>query len=58
MSSSKERLERHFITHIDRLLRLGIELVFSICEPTNVVAVMINQDDDDVGKFEEDDPCS
>ena len=57
MNSSKERLERHFITHIDRLLRFGVEPVFSICEATNVVAVMINQDDD-VGKFEEDDPCS
>jgi predicted site-specific integrase-resolvase len=43
---------RLVITHKDRLLRFGAELVFSICEAKNVEVVIINKGDD--ATFEED----
>jgi len=43
---------RLVLTHKDRLLRFGAELVFSICEAKGVEVVIINQGDDTA--FEED----
>ena len=43
---------RLVITHKDRLLRFGAELVFSICEARGVEVVILNQGDDT--SFEED----
>ncbi|WP_192483734.1 MULTISPECIES: IS607 family transposase [Cysteiniphilum] len=43
---------RLVITHKDRLLRFGAELVFSICEMKNVEVVIVNQGDEP--SFEED----
>jgi putative resolvase len=43
---------RLVITHKDRLLRFGAELVFAICEAKNVEVVILNQGEDPV--FEED----
>ena len=34
---------RLVITHTDRLLRFGAELIFSICETKNVEVVIVNQ---------------
>ena len=52
----KDDLERQIgrlvITHKDRLLRFGAELVFAICEAKNVEVVIINQGEDTT--FEED----
>lgn len=46
------RIGRLVITHKDRLLRFGAELVFAICEATNVEVVILNQGEDTT--FEED----
>lgn len=43
---------RLVITHKDRLLRFGAELVFSVCEMKSVEVVIINQGPD--SSFEED----
>lgn len=43
---------RLVITHKDRLLRFGAELVFAICEAKNVEVVILNQGED--ATFEED----
>jgi predicted site-specific integrase-resolvase len=43
---------RLVLTHKDRLLRFGAELVFAICEAKNVEVVIINQGQDTT--FEED----
>ena len=43
---------RLVITHKDRLLRFGAELIFSICEAKQVEVVIINQGEDST--FEED----
>lgn len=43
---------RLIITHKDRLLRFGAELVFAICEAKNVEVVILNQGEDTT--FEED----
>jgi len=43
---------RVVITHKDRLLRFGAELVFAICEAKNVEVVILNQGEDTT--FEED----
>jgi len=43
---------RLVLTHKDRLLRFGAELVFAICEAKNVEVVIINKSDDTT--FEED----
>ena len=47
-----DRVGRLVLTHKDRLLRFGAELVFSICEAKGVEVVIINQGDDTT--FEED----
>ncbi len=47
-----ERVGRLVITHKDRLLRFGAELVFSICEARGVEVVILNQGED--SSFEED----
>lgn len=46
------RIGRLVITHKDRLLRFGAELVFAICEVKNVEVVILNQGEDTT--FEED----
>ena len=43
---------RLVITHKDRLLRFGAELVFAVCEAKNVEVVILNQGEDTT--FEED----
>lgn len=37
------KIERLVLTHKDRLLRFGAELVFALCEARNVEVIMINQ---------------
>ena len=39
------QVERLVITHKDRLLRFGAELVFALCETRNCEVVIINQGD-------------
>jgi putative resolvase len=46
------RIHRLVITHKDRLLRFGAELVFAICEARSVEVVILNQGEDTT--FEED----
>ena len=46
------KVGRLVITHKDRLLRFGAELVFAICEAKNVEVVILNQGEDTT--FEED----
>lgn len=46
------RVGRLVITHKDRLLRFGAELVFAICEAKGVEVVILNADEDT--SFEED----
>jgi predicted site-specific integrase-resolvase len=46
------RIGRLVITHTDRLLRFGAELVFAICAVKNVEVVILNQGEDTT--FEED----
>ncbi len=46
------RIGRLVITHKDRLLRFGAELVFAICEAKNVEVVILNQGEDTT--FEQD----
>lgn len=41
-----DRVGRLVLTHKDRLLRFGAELIFSICEAKHVEVVIINQGDD------------
>ena len=43
---------RLVITHKDRLLRFGAELIFAVCEAKNVEVVILNQGEDTT--FEED----
>ncbi len=45
-------VERLVLTHKDRLLRFGAELVFSICEAKDVEVILINKGEDST--FEED----
>ena len=45
-------IERLVITHKDRLLRFGAELVFAVCEAKECEVVIINQGEDT--SFEED----
>ncbi len=49
---SDGQVGRLVITHQDRLLRFGAELVFAICEARNVEVVILNQGED--ATFEED----
>lgn len=46
------QIGRLVITHKDRLLRFGAELVFALCEAKNVEVVILNQGEDTT--FEED----
>ena len=46
------QVQRLILTHKDRLLRFGAELVFSICEAKNVEVIIINQGDE-THSFEE-----
>lgn len=48
-----DEVKRLVITHKDRLLRFGAELVFSICEAKGVEVVIINNGDEP-SSFEED----
>jgi predicted site-specific integrase-resolvase len=41
-----EKIGRLVLTHKDRLLRFGAELVFALCEAKNVEVVIINNGDD------------
>jgi predicted site-specific integrase-resolvase len=41
-----DKVGRLVLTHKDRLLRFGAELVFSVCEAKNVEIVIINQGDE------------
>ena len=47
-----DRVGRIVITHKDRLLRFGAELIFAICEAKGVEVVILNQGEDT--SFEED----
>ena len=47
-----EKIGRLVITHKDRLLRFGAELIFAICEAKQVEVVILNQGEDTT--FEED----
>ena len=47
-----EKTGRLVITHKDRLLRFGAELIFAICEAKQVEVVILNQGEDTT--FEED----
>ena len=40
------RISRLVLTHKDRLLRFGAELVFTLCEARQVEVVIINQGED------------
>lgn len=40
------RVGRLVITHKDRLLRFGAELVFALCEAKNVEVLILNQGED------------
>ena len=46
------QVQRLVLTHKDRLLRFGAELIFSICEAKNVGVIIINQGDE-APSFEE-----
>ncbi|CAK0761982.1 putative resolvase [Gammaproteobacteria bacterium] len=46
------QIGRLVITHKDRLLRFGAEIIFSICEAQNVEVIILNQGEDPT--FEED----
>lgn len=46
------KVKRLVLTHKDRLLRFGAELVFSICEAKDVEVIIINKGDENI-KFEE-----
>jgi len=39
----ERRVKRVVLTHKDRLLRFGAELVFALCEARNVEVVILNQ---------------
>lgn len=47
-----DKVKRLVLTHKGRLLRLGAELVFSICEAKNVEVVIINKGEENIN-FEE-----
>lgn len=46
------QVKRLVLTHKDRLLRFGAELVFAICEVKEVEVIIINKGDENI-KFEE-----
>jgi predicted site-specific integrase-resolvase len=41
----EKRIDRLILTHKDRLLRFGAELIFSLCEAQNIEVVIINRGD-------------
>lgn len=47
----EKKAKRLVLTHKDRLLRFGAELVFSLCEAKEIEVVLINQGEE--GSFEE-----
>jgi putative resolvase len=47
-----EKIDRLLLTHKDRLLRFGSELVFSLCEQFGVEVVVMNRSED--ARFEDD----
>ena len=47
-----DKVERLVITHKDRLLRFGAEIVFSICASKGAEVIILNKGDESVG-FEE-----
>ena len=47
----ERRVKRVVLTHKDRLLRFGAELVFALCEARNVEVVILNQGEE--SSFEE-----
>ncbi len=47
----EKRAKRLVLTHKDRLLRFGAELVFALCEAKEIEVVLINQGEE--GSFEE-----
>jgi putative resolvase len=47
-----EKIERLILTHKDRLLRFGSELIFSLCEQFGVEVVIMNRSED--SRFEDD----
>jgi putative resolvase len=42
----QQKISRLVLTHKDRLLRFGAELIFSLCEAKNVEVVIMNQGDE------------
>ena len=42
----EEKLSRLVLTHKDRLLRFGAELIFALCEAKQIEVVLINQGDE------------
>ena len=46
------QVKRLILTHKDRLLRFGAELIFAICEAKEVEVIIINKGDENI-KFEE-----
>ncbi|BEG57456.1 IS607-liketransposase [Helicobacter sp. NHP21005] len=48
----ESQVKRLVLTHKDRLLRFGAELVFAICEAKGVEVIIINQGDENI-RFEE-----
>ena len=53
LDSLNDKVERLVITHKDRLLRFGAELVFTICETKGVEVIILNKGDETVGFKEE-----
>ena len=45
------QVKRLILTHKDRLLRFGAELIFAICEAKEVEVIIINKGDENI-KFE------
>ena len=42
----ERKIKRLVLTHKDRLLRFGAELIFALCEARHIEVVIINQDED------------
>ena len=40
---SQQKLERLIVTHKDRLLRFGAEIIFSLCEQFGVEVIILNK---------------
>ena len=47
----EKKIKRLVLTHKDRLLRFGSEIIFSLCESKKIEVILINQADDE--SFEE-----